>query len=47
VRDVAVVDLSGTGRRDLLVLSAVREKGFVASLKDKSRGIINVFSFNR
>ncbi len=47
VRDVAVVDLSGAGRRDLLVLSAVKEKGFAASLKDKSRGILNVFSFNR
>jgi TolB-like protein len=47
VRDVAVVDLSGAGRRDLLVLSAVKEKGFAASLKDKSRGIMNIFSFNR
>lgn len=47
VRDVAVVDLSGTGRKDLIVLSAVKEKGFVASLKDKARGYINVFSFVR
>lgn len=47
VRDVAVVDLNGAGRKDLLVLSAVKEKGFVASLKDKARGIINVFSFIR
>ena len=45
VRDVAVVNLNGAGRRDLIVLSAVREKGFVASLKDQARGIINVFSF--
>ncbi len=47
VRDIAVVDLNGAGRKDLLVLSAVKEKGFVASLKDKARGIINVFSFIR
>ena len=47
VRDVAVVDLNGAGRRDLIVLSAVKEKGFVASLKDQARGIINVFSFTR
>jgi len=47
VRDVAVVDLNGAGRRDLIVLSAVKEKGFVASLKDQVRGIINVFSFTR
>jgi hypothetical protein len=47
VRDVAVVDLSGAGRRDLIVLSAVKERGFAASLKDKSRGVINVFSFDR
>ena len=47
VQDVAVVDLNGAGRRDLIVLSAVREKGFVASLKDQARGIINVFSFTR
>lgn len=46
-RDVAVVDLNGAGRKDLLVLSAVKEKGFVASLKDKARGFINVFSFIR
>jgi hypothetical protein len=45
VRDAAVVDLSGSGRKDLIVLSAVKEKGFVASLKDKARGIINVFFF--
>jgi len=45
VRDAAVVDLSGTGRKDLIVLSAVKEKGFVASLKDKARGIINIFFF--
>lgn len=47
VRDVAVVNLNGAGRRDLIVLSAVKEKGFVASLKDQARGIINVFSFTR
>jgi hypothetical protein len=47
VRDVAVVDLNGAGRRDLIVLSAVKEKGFVSSLKDEARGIINVFSFTR
>ena len=47
VRDVTVLDLNGAGRRDLVLLSAVKEKGFVASLKDKSRGIINVFSFTR
>ncbi len=47
VRDVTVVDLNGAGRRDLIVLSAVKEKGFVASLKDQARGIINVFSFTR
>jgi hypothetical protein len=47
VRDMTVLDLNGAGRRDLLLLSAVKEKGFVASLKDKSRGIINVFSFTR
>lgn len=47
VRDVAVVDLNGAGRRDLIVLSAVKEKGFVASLKDQARGIINIFSFTR
>jgi hypothetical protein len=45
VRDAAVVDLNGSGRKDLIVLSAVKEKGFVASLKDKARGIINVFFF--
>ena len=45
MRDVAAVDLNGTARRDLIVLSAVKEKGFVASLKDKARGIINVFFF--
>ena len=45
VRDVAVVDLNGAGRRELIVLSAVKEKGFVASMKDQARGIINVFSF--
>ncbi|MBI3781015.1 MAG: hypothetical protein HY278_08180, partial [candidate division NC10 bacterium] len=45
VRDVAAVDLNGAGRKDILVLSAVKEKGFVASLKDKARGIINVFFF--
>ena len=47
VRDVTVLDLNGAGRRDLVLLSAVKEKGFVASLKDKARGIINVFSFTR
>lgn len=47
VRDVTVLDLNGAGRRDLVLLSAVKEKGFAASLKDKSRGIINVFSFTR
>jgi hypothetical protein len=47
VRDVTVLDLNGAGRRDLVLLSAVKDKGFVASLKDKSRGIINVFSFTR
>ena len=47
VRDVAVVDLNGAGRRDLIVLSAVKENGFVSSLKDQARGIINVFSFTR
>ncbi len=47
VRDVAVVSLNGAGRRDLIVLSAVKQKGFVASLKDEVRGIINVFSFTR
>jgi hypothetical protein len=45
VRDVAVVDLNGSGKKALLVLSAVKEKGFVATLKEKARGIINVFSF--
>ena len=47
VRDMTVLDLNGAGRRDLVLLSAVEEKGFAASLKDKSRGIINVFSFTR
>jgi len=45
VRDIAVADLSGPGSKDLIVLSAVKEKGFVASLKDKARGIVNVFFF--
>ncbi len=45
VRDVALVDLNGAGRKDLLVLSAVKDKGFVATLKDKARGFITVFSF--
>ncbi len=44
IRDLAMIDL-GAGKRDLIVLSAVKEKGFVASLKDRARGIINVFSF--
>src|SRR5574337_1043325 len=47
VRDVAVADLNGAGRKDLIVLSAVKEKGLVAYLQDGSRGIINVFSFIR
>ena len=47
VRDVALVDLNGVGRKDLIVLSAVKEKGLVAYLQDGSRGIINVFSFTR
>jgi TolB-like protein len=46
VRDIALVDLGAVGRKDLLVLSAVKEKGFVASLKDKARGYLNVFSFS-
>jgi hypothetical protein len=45
VRDLAVADLNGGGRKNLIVLSAVKEKGLVAHLQDGSRGIINVFSF--
>ena len=45
VRDVALADLNGAGRKDLIVLSAVKEKGLVAYLQDGSRGIIRVFSF--
>lgn len=45
VRDVAVADLNGAGRKDLIVLSAIKEKGLVAYLQDGSRGIISVFSF--
>lgn len=47
VRDVALADLNGTGRKNLIVLSAVKEKGLVAYLQDGSRGIISVFSFTR
>jgi hypothetical protein len=47
VRDVAVADLNGAGRKDLIVLSAVKEKGLIAYLQDGSRGIISVFSFIR
>ncbi len=47
VRDVALADLNGAGRKDLIVLSAVKEKGVVAYLQDGSRGIISVFSFTR
>lgn len=47
VRDVALADLNGAGRKDLIVLSAVKEKGLVAYLQDGSRGIISVFSFIR
>ncbi|MDE2059933.1 MAG: hypothetical protein KGL31_08160 [candidate division NC10 bacterium] len=47
VRDVAVADLNGAGRKDLIVLSAVKEKGLVAYLQDGSHGIISVFSFIR
>ncbi len=47
VRDVALADLNGVGRKDLIVLSAVKEKGVVAYLQDGSRGIISVFSFTR
>lgn len=47
VRDVALADLSGAGRKDLIVLSAIKEKGLVAYLQDGSRGIISVFSFVR
>lgn len=47
VRDVAVADLTGAGRKNLIVLSAIKEKGLVAYLQDGSRGIINVFSFIR
>lgn len=47
VRDVALADLNGAGRKDLIVLSAVKEKGLVAYLQDGSRGIISVFSFVR
>ena len=47
VRDVALADLNGTGRKNLIVLSAVKEKGVVAYLQDGSRGIISVFSFTR
>lgn len=47
VRDVAVADLNGAGRKDLIVLSAVKEKGLVAYLQDGSRGIISVFSSTR
>jgi len=47
VRDVALADLNGAGRKDLIVLSAVKEKGVVAYLQDGSRGIISVFSFVR
>ncbi|MDD5560119.1 FG-GAP-like repeat-containing protein [Candidatus Methylomirabilis sp.] len=44
VRDVALADLNGAGRKDLIVLSAVKEKGLAAYLQDGSRGIISVFS---
>jgi hypothetical protein len=47
VRDVALADLNGAGRKDLIVLSAIKEKGLVAYLQDGSRGIISVFSFVR
>jgi hypothetical protein len=47
VRDVAVADLNGAGRKDLIVLSTVKEKGLVAYLQDGSRGFISVFSFIR
>lgn len=47
MRDVAVADLTGAGRKNLIVLSAIKEKGLVAYLQDGSRGIINVFSFIR
>ncbi len=47
VHDIAAADLEGTGRKDLIVLSAVKEKGFVASLKSEVRAIMNVFSFAR
>ncbi|MDE2485112.1 MAG: hypothetical protein KGL32_07680, partial [candidate division NC10 bacterium] len=47
VRDVAVADLNGAGRKDLIVLSTVKEKGLVAYLQDGSRGIISIFSFIR
>ncbi|MCZ7625688.1 MAG: hypothetical protein M5R38_07425 [Candidatus Methylomirabilis sp.] len=47
VRDVALADLNGAGRKDLIVLSAVKEKGLIAYLQDGSRGIISVFSFVR
>ena len=47
VRDVAVADLNGAGRKNLIVLSAVKEKGLMAYLQDGSHGIINVFSFIR
>ncbi|HWR21816.1 MAG TPA: hypothetical protein VN444_08160, partial [Verrucomicrobiae bacterium] len=47
VRDVALADLNGAGRKDLIVLSAVKEKGLVAYMQDGSRGIISVFSFTR
>lgn len=47
VRDVALADLNGTGRKNLIVLSAVKEKGLVAYLQNGSRGIISVFSFTR
>lgn len=44
-RDVALADLNGAGRKDLIVLSVVKEKGLIAYLQDGSRGIISVFSF--
>lgn len=47
VRDVALADLNGAGRKDLIVLSAIKEKGLVAYMQDGSRGIISVFSFVR
>ena len=47
VRDVALADLNGAGRKDLIVLSAIKEKGLVAYMQDGSRGIISVFSFTR